>query len=58
MSSRSYSVPYKMDNIRKKTKLNVQLQAMRFDEAICEAEHNSSDTDSDRSSPNDGDLHI
>ena len=31
---------------------------MCFDEAICEAEHNSSDTDTDKSSSNDGNLHI
>ena len=32
---------YRMDSIK-----NVRLKAMRFDEAVCEAEHNSSDTDS------------
>ena len=49
---------YRMDNIKKETKLNVRLKAMCFDEAICEAEHNSSDTGSDKSSSSDGNLHI
>ena len=35
-----------MNSIKKETELNVRLKAMRFDEAICEAEHNSSDTGS------------
>ena len=49
---------YRMDSIEKGTKLNVRLKAMGFDEAICESKHNSSDTDTDKSSPNDGNLHI
>ena len=47
-----------MDNMKKETKLNVRLKAMLFDEAICEAEHNSSGTDTAKSSSNDGNLHI
>ena len=41
---------YRTDNIRKETKLNVRLKVMRFEKAVCEAAHNSSDTDSDESS--------
>ena len=45
---------YRIYNMKKETKLNVRLKAIQFDEAICEAEHNSSDTDSDKSSSSDG----
>ena len=47
-----------MENIKKEKNLNVRLKAMGFDEAICEAEHNCSYTDTDKSSSNDGNLHI
>ena len=43
---------YRMDNIKKETKSNVQLKAIR------EAEHNSSDSDIDKSSSSDDNLHI
>ena len=51
MSSICSSVSYRMDS-------NFLFKAMRIDEAICETEHNSSDTDSDKSSLNDVNLHI
>ena len=49
---------YRKDNIKKEIKLNVRLKATCFDEAVCEAAHNRSDTDSDKSSLSDGNLHI
>ena len=49
---------YRMDNIKKETKLHVRLKVMRFDEAICEPEHKSSDTDIDKSSSSDENLNI
>ena len=44
VSSFCSSVSYRMKH-KKETKFNFRLKAMRFDEAICEAEHNSSDND-------------
>ena len=43
---------YRADNIKKgnKVKCSVRLKVMRFDKAICEAAHKSSDTDSDKTS--------
>ena len=41
---------YRMDSIKKETKLNVILKAMRFDEAVYENENNRSHTNSDKSS--------
>ena len=45
----SFHLPaYRMDSIKKETKLNVRLEAIRFNEAVYEAECNNSDTDSDK----------
>ena len=55
MSSICSSVSY---SIKKETTFNFQLKAMRVDEAICEAKHNGSDIDSDKSSTIDGNLYI
>ena len=49
-SSKCSSVSYRIDNMKKETMLNVRLKSMRFDEAICEAENNNGDTDTDKSS--------
>ena len=46
---------YRMDSIKKETKLNVQIKAVWMKQYV---KLNSRDTDSDRSSSSDGNLHI